>query len=1322
MDLRKALISSLLISSPAFAAVENNIIQSEEAVSTTLAGRIGEAAIFAVQADDDDTAEIFATASSNIDELNDHWLLLNWTGSDYEVVERGNLQSSSQQYTSAYQVDFSKIILGHEQGIITTIEFTDDASASDHIITETSVSLTDLPNNVDIDLIHNIKAIVPLQGTDTNDYIAICTVAYIHILEGNALIASENVGGYCQSGNIDYETLASDPNTYDQELVTQDGLYFNFDGVNWVQKFLVSSELGDNFKLANIDDDDADEILSQLVGQIQVFSPLTVGSWLYISALTNANLMFNTFDIDSDGIDEIFFDYQDTNAIPVQRYLNQVQWNTVADTHRRVASLNVDYALTNAHYLPTSLAAGTASAYQVFFSNNAETDPQQAILHTADPSTLATTWSGLTATAQRSAETLVKTASSNTINDYKIAQLEQDEFDHLFLIKYFDSINLQLESSLIPDFADDEINEISSISAYDFSDDGIDELHFGGSANYTVSLGVVLSSNLDGTDYARLDTPFITEVSSLFAGNINNSGSADIMATGPDVNGNGIGFHSQLDSAAERDFWFAPGSGDINFNYMIAANIKGTDEPEILGLHTQLASVDLNAGFLDSLVYNLSNLAFDHFTTISLHDRDYDYAFTADSTGTLYFIEPKDFDILATNDVCNGSINGLHTLTLNNNLNAIAAICDQTLMSWILEYETDNLDHGYSLYPLASYDLGNLDTSETQLISKTTDDDNLHLFLLAKNQYKRFLIDKTISEDSDSDGYVNYKDAFPAVISQWEDLDLDGLGDNQAGDNPDPSLNDIDNDGILDEVDVDNQPENDLDPSNDSDQGNPSFVGSLAVVTASSISEETLVSLARPDVADVFDDYYGHGPLTVNGSVNNTPLVVNDDEFEATLTPGAHSVIWNVTDLAGNSAFTTQSVQVYPQIQFSQTTTTIGETQTAVIEVSLSGESPVYPFDVQVEVTAGSAVNSDIAENINTPITVTFESGQTEQLIQLTAINDNVEESDETLSLSFIDAFDADTWTINPEQDNHTLQIIDVNQAPTISFTVEQGGVINSTPTNIGGAINLNASISDVNNSDTHTYSWNLTTLGLGTSLLEDVQFNPADIEPALYAVTLTVTDNGLPNLATTETLLINLIYGDSDGDGVADDVDAFPSNPLESSDRDGDGVGDNSDVFPDDPSENQDSDNDGTGDNADPFDDDPTETQDSDNDGVGDNSDVFPDDPSEQVDTDGDGVGDNSDAFPDNADEQLDSDRDGTGDNSDAFPFNSSETLDTDEDGVGDNADIFPNDPSRSSRSTETDSEEDEEEGFGSSGSLGLFWILLILPLISIRRSKRAA
>jgi hypothetical protein len=184
----------------------------------------------------------------------------------------------------------------------------------------------------------------------------------------------------------------------------------------------------------------------------------------------------------------------------------------------------------------------------------------------------------------------------------------------------------------------------------------------------------------------------------------------------------------------------------------------------------------------------------------------------------------------------------------------------------------------------------------------------------------------------------------------------------------------------------------------------------------------------------------------------------------------------------------------------------------------------------------------------------------------------------------------------------------------------------------------------------------------------------------------------------------------DTDGDGVGDSADAFPTNPSETQDTDGDGVGDSADAFPTNPSETRDTDGDGVGDSADAFPTNPSETQDTDGDGVGDSADAFPTNPSETQDTDGDGVGDSADAFPNDAGETQDTDGDGIGDSADAFPndrdndgvtddqdafpTNPSETQDTDGDGVGDSADVFPNNPSET-QDTDGDGVGDSADAF---------------------------
>jgi len=70
-----------------------------------------------------------------------------------------------------------------------------------------------------------------------------------------------------------------------------------------------------------------------------------------------------------------------------------------------------------------------------------------------------------------------------------------------------------------------------------------------------------------------------------------------------------------------------------------------------------------------------------------------------------------------------------------------------------------------------------------------------------------FPTDATQWLDSDGDGYGDNPagrlyDEFPNNPTQWKDYDGDGLGDNQNGTDADPYLNDLDNDGFNDTVDL----------------------------------------------------------------------------------------------------------------------------------------------------------------------------------------------------------------------------------------------------------------------------------------------------------------------------------------------------------------------------------------------------------------------------------------------------------------------------------------------------------------------------------------
>ncbi|MDH5692026.1 MAG: LamG domain-containing protein, partial [Gammaproteobacteria bacterium] len=118
----------------------------------------------------------------------------------------------------------------------------------------------------------------------------------------------------------------------------------------------------------------------------------------------------------------------------------------------------------------------------------------------------------------------------------------------------------------------------------------------------------------------------------------------------------------------------------------------------------------------------------------------------------------------------------------------------------------------------------------------------------------------------------------------------------------------------------------------------------------------------------------------------------------------------------------------------------------------------------------------------------------------------------------------------------------------------------------------------------------------------------------------------------------------DTDGDGVPDDLDAFPLDPLEWADNDGDGIGDNADT---------DDDNDGMPDEWEiQYGFDPLNAADAlldaDGDGVSNLDEYLGGTNPLPVDTDGDGVPDSQDAFPLDPLEWADNDGDGIGDNAD--------------------------------------------------------------------------
>ena len=196
--------------------------------------------------------------------------------------------------------------------------------------------------------------------------------------------------------------------------------------------------------------------------------------------------------------------------------------------------------------------------------------------------------------------------------------------------------------------------------------------------------------------------------------------------------------------------------------------------------------------------------------------------------------------------------------------------------------------------------------------------------------------------------------------------------------------------------------------------------------------------------------------------------------------------------------------------------------------------------------------------------------------------------------------FDADTVGDNADLDDDNDLVLDVNDA----FPYDSSETVDTD----GDGVGDNADLNDDGDSWTDAEE-----LACGSDGLDSTSV-PDDFDA---------------------DMVCDKVDTDDDGDGVTDEFDAFPYDANENADLDGDGTGDYSDT---------DDDGDGWLDSTEPncgtdpmdafsvpadndgdHDCDATDGDD-DNDGTIDIDDAFPMDPSEQIDLDGDGFGDNSD------------------------------------------------------------------------------------------------
>ena len=375
--------------------------------------------------------------------------------------------------------------------------------------------------------------------------------------------------------------------------------------------------------------------------------------------------------------------------------------------------------------------------------------------------------------------------------------------------------------------------------------------------------------------------------------------------------------------------------------------------------------------------------------------------------------------------------------------------------------------------------------------------------------------------DIDNDGVLNVDDAFDFDANESSDYDSDTIGDNADTDD--------DNDGVIDEDDAelgaDNGAPELLTVADDAFVSVTTENGFNALVT---IDDDYMLAFVATDMVD--------SDLRFEASLNGNVLS-KDDNDQVLLPAGNLNIIWVAIDDAGNrSNSLTQNVKVYPRVSFTLVESIIGEASDALIEVKLSGESPVYPVTIELEIDALSEIDqNDLSDSfdISAKHHVIIEQGDDENAPNLSGslvipvVDDGVNENDELLVVNLngvIVAEDEENFYLVDETLNqHTLTITYQNLAPVIQLLMEQAGVEVANVKQDGGDVTVTALITDGNGNDTHTFAWDLNSLGLSVPLGNVLTFSPANLAVGEYALSVEATDDGINPLSGSAVLNVNV-------------------------------------------------------------------------------------------------------------------------------------------------------------------------------------------------------
>jgi hypothetical protein len=404
--------------------------------------------------------------------------------------------------------------------------------------------------------------------------------------------------------------------------------------------------------------------------------------------------------------------------------------------------------------------------------------------------------------------------------------------------------------------------------------------------------------------------------------------------------------------------------------------------------------------------------------------------------------------------------------------------------------------------------------------------------------------------DTDGDTVADYNDNCPDDANTNQD---NNDGDAQG----DVCDDDDDNDGIDDVAEL----ANGLDPFDDSDAGADLDGDGLTNLeefqTCEGLGDDTCSAIGTDSVAPVIsvDDlevastgYFTAVALEASATdgIDGEVAVVPDNN--GPFRPGRHIITWTASDAQDNTAQTTQTLDVLPQVLLGGHAVA-GEGDTVQVPVLLNGEAPVYPVTVDLVYDGQAQSGADY----NGAAAVTFASG-TAQTLSVDIVADAAAEQDETLVV----VLDSITGAaVAGEPGEYRILITESQVPPSVTVSVTQASLQSTTVYQGEGNVSLDATAVDAND-DVLSYDWSGSdsALGLSASSGASVSFDPDFVTPGAYRVEVAVSDS-VHQVVREQTLVVAaaadlpaLDGSDSDGDGVDDLTEGRD-------DSDGDGVPD---------------------------------------------------------------------------------------------------------------------------------------------------------------------